>query len=65
MSKWPHVPEEKKKKIFAYNKTVAVYSEMATDLTALLNALPNGQVKQLLKDDACTPILTKYNITGE
>ena len=37
--------------------------EMAGDLTALLDALPEGQRKQLLKDKACAAILKKYGIT--
>ena len=30
----------------------------------LLGALPPGQVKQLLKDETCGAILSKYGITG-
>ena len=64
MSKWPHVPDKKKKQILEYNKAVAANAEMATDLMTLLNALPPGQVKQLLKNETCAAILRKYGITG-
>lgn len=60
--KWPNVPEEKRKKIFAYNKARAEDAEKANDLVTLLSALPPGQVKQLLKDDTCAAILAKYGI---
>lgn len=65
MSKWPHVPEKKRKQIIEYNKAVALNGEMAADLMTLLNALPPGQVKQLLKDETCAAILNKYGITAE
>ena len=32
--------------------------------TYVLGALPPGQIKQLLKDEACAAILDKYGITG-
>lgn len=63
MSKWQHVPEAKKKKLFEYNRLRAVDREAAEDLHRLLEALPPGQVKQLLKDDVCAGILSKYGIT--
>jgi len=65
MSKWKNVPEEKKKKIFEFNKARAADKEAANDLHALLNALPPGQVKNLLKDETCAAILNKYGSTGE
>ena len=34
------------------------------DLMTLLTALPPGQVKQLLKNETCAAILTKYGIGG-
>ena len=37
--------------------------EMAGDLRTLLDALPEGQRKHLLKDKACAAILNKYGIT--
>lgn len=64
MNKWSHVPEDRKKQIFAYNKARAADKEAADDLHALLEALPPGQVKQLLKDETCAAILKKYGITG-
>lgn len=62
--KWPHVSDEKRKQIFAYNKQRAADAEAAEDLRTLLASLPPGQVKNLLKDEACTAILNKYGITG-
>lgn len=64
VKKWPNVPEEKRKRIFAYNKARAEGAEKARDLMTLLSALPPGQVKQLLKDETCAAILAKYGITG-
>ena len=57
--------QELRDKIIAYNKAVAASKEKADDLITLLNALPPGQVKNLLKDEVCGPILGKYGITGE
>lgn len=54
-----------KKKVFAYNKAKAENKGKADDLMTLLNALPKGQVKQLLKDETCAAILNKYGITAE
>lgn len=54
-----------KSKVFAYNKAKAENKEKANDLMTLLDALPKGQVKQLLKDEACAAILNKYGITAE
>lgn len=64
MNKWSHVSEDRKKQIFAYNKARAADKEAADDLHALLEALPPGQVKQLLKDETCDAILKKYGIMG-
>lgn len=64
MSKWKHVPEERKKQIFEFNRQRAADAEKAQDLVTLLSGLPPGQVKQLLKDEACAAILNKYGITG-
>lgn len=57
--------EETRKRIIAYNKARAQDAEKANDLMTLLSALPHGQVKQLLKDEACAKILEKYGITGD
>lgn len=51
-------------KIIAYNKAVAANKEKSADFMTLLSALPPGQVKHLLKDKVCGPILKKYGITG-
>ena len=53
-----------KKKVLAFNRARAEDAEKANDLMTLLNALPPGQVKQLLKDEACAAILEKYGITA-
>ena len=53
---------ELKQRIIAYNKARAADTEKANDLMALLDALPPGQVKQLLKDATCAAILAKYGI---
>lgn len=63
--KWTNVPEEKRKRIFAYNKLRAEDAEKARDLMTLLSALPPGQVKQLQKDANCAAILQKYGIGGD
>lgn len=55
--------QELRDKIIAYNKAVAASKEKADDLMTLLSALPPGQVKNLLKDGVCGPILEKYGIT--
>ena len=57
--------QELRDKIIAYNKAVAASKEKADDLMTLLSALPPGQVKNLLKDEVCASILSKYGITGE
>jgi hypothetical protein len=55
---------EMRAKIIDYNRERAADREKAQDLMTLLGALPPGQVKQLLKDDACAAILEKYGISG-
>lgn len=54
-----------KKRVLAYNRKRAEADEKAGDLMTLLNALPPGQRKQLLKDATCAAILAKYGITAE
>ena len=49
-------------KIIAYNRERAADREKADDLMTLLSALPPGQVKNLLKDEACAEILRKYGV---
>lgn len=55
---------ELRAKIIAYNKAVAANEEKANDFMTVLEALPPGQVKNLLKDPTIGPILEKYGITG-
>lgn len=63
--KYKNVNPELKEKIFAYNKRRKAVDEKAGDFQTLLNSLPPGQVKNLLKDPVCGPILEKYGLTGE
>lgn len=53
-----------KERVYEYNRARAADSEKASDLMTLLNALPKGQVKQLLKNDTFAAILAKYGIEG-
>lgn len=53
---------EMRAKIIAYNRERAADREKADDLMTLLSALPPGQVKNLLKDEACAEILRKYGV---
>lgn len=55
---------ELREKIIAFNKARAADKEKADDLMILLGALPPGQVKNLLKDEVCGAILSKYGIEG-
>lgn len=50
-------------KIITYNLSLAQNKERAEDFITLLDALPPGQVKNLLKDETCAAILNKYGIT--
>lgn len=56
MNEWTNAAKKRKTEIDAAN-------EKANDFQILLNALPPGQRKQMLKDEACAAILTKYGIT--
>ena len=56
------MPNPWKAKVLAYNLERAADKEKADDLITLLSALPPGQVKNLLKDEACAAILRKYVI---
>ena len=53
---------ELREKILTFNRQRAEDREKAEDLMVLLNALPPGQVKNLLKDETCVEILRKYGI---
>jgi hypothetical protein len=52
-----------KKKVLAFNLKRKEVDEKAADLMALLEALPPGQRKQLLKNETCAAVLAKYGIT--
>ena len=54
---------EMRAKILAFNKVRAEEKEKADDLLTLLDALPPGQVRQLMKNETCAAILKKYGIT--
>ena len=53
------MPNPWKAKVLAYNRERAADREKADDMMTLLSALPPGQVKNLLKDEACAAILRK------
>ena len=54
---------ELKEKIIAYNKHRKTVDKKAGDFQTILDNLPPGQVKNLLKDPVCGPILEKYGVT--
>lgn len=60
--KYKNVNPELKEKIFAYNKRRKAVDEKAGDFQTILDNLPPGQVKNLLKDPVCGLILEKYGI---
>ena len=55
---------ELRQRILAYNRARTEDKDKAEDLMTLLDALPPGQIKQLLKDEVCAAILEKYGIGG-
>lgn len=55
--------KELRDKIIAYNKHRKTVDEKANDFQTILDNLPPGQVKILLKDPVCGPILEKYGVT--
>ena len=59
------MPNPWKQRVLAYNKKRAEADEKAADLMTLLNALPPGQLKNLMKDETCAAILRKYGIIEE
>lgn len=61
--KYKNVNPELKEKIFAYNKRRKAVDEKAGDFQTILDNLPPGQVKNLMKDPVCGPILEKYGVT--
>lgn len=53
---------ELREKIISYNKHRKALDEKAGDFQTILDNLPPGQVKNLLKDPVCGPILEKYGV---
>ena len=56
MNKWTKAAQKLKLQMDTAN-------EKAQDMQTLLAALPQGQVRQLMKDETCAAILAKYGIT--
>lgn len=54
---------ELREKIISYNKHRKAVDEKAGDFQTILDNLPPGQVKNLLKNPVCRPILEKYGVT--
>lgn len=52
--------EELRERILAYNKEKAAHKEAAEDLKKLLELVPPGIMKQMLRDDDRAAILKKY-----
>lgn len=44
-------------------KEIRKNAEMVRDFRTVMDNLPPGQVKNLLKDEVCGPILQKYGVT--
>lgn len=57
------MPNPWMQKALAFNRKRKEQDEKANDLLTLLEHLPPGQRKQLLKDKTCAAILEKYGIT--
>ena len=55
---------ELREKIIQYHKRRKLVDEKANDFQTILDNLPPGQVKNLLKDPVCGPILEKYGVAG-
>ena len=53
---------ELRKKIIAYNKHRKAVDEKGGDFQIILDNLPPGQVKNLLKNPVCGPTLEKYGV---
>ena len=54
-----------KNKVLAYNRRRAEADERSRDLMTLLDALPPGQMKNLMKNETCAAILKKYGVMHE
>lgn len=57
--------QELRDRIINYNKAVAKNAEMADDLMTILDSLPPGQAKNLLKDETIGPVLEKYGVSSQ
>lgn len=55
---------ELRERIYRFNRERAADKEKADDFKALLDALPPGQVKNLMKDEKCGKILRKHGFEG-
>ena len=53
---------ELREKVLAFNRERAANKEAAEDLRTLLEKIPPGIMKQLLRDDERAAILKKYGI---
>lgn len=55
----------KKQRTEAMAQEIRQNAEKAGDFRTIIDNLPPGQVKNLLKDEVCGPILEKYGVTGK
>lgn len=55
----------KKQETEAMAQEIRDNAEKANNFQTIIDNLPPGQVKNLLKDEVCGPILEKYGVTGE
>ena len=55
----------KKQRTEAMAQEIRENAEKAGDFQTIIDNLPPGQVKNLLKDEVCGPILEKYGVTGK
>ena len=56
---------ELKQKILNYNRKRKEVDEKANDFQTIIDNLPPGQAKKLLKDPICGPIIEKYYMVDE
>ena len=54
-----------KQKTEAMAQEIRENAAKANDFQTVIDNLPPGQVKNLLKDEVCGPILEKYGVTGK
>lgn len=55
----------KKQRTEAMAEEIRQNAEKAGDFRTIIDNLPPGQVKNLLKDEVCGPILEKYGVMGK